>query len=144
MQVNIVSENQTTNKHIYFQFPHNEIHFAQTTKIISKKEGYKTMVLNHFITEQFIPMNFDLEQNYPNPFNGKTFIKYHVPHKSKVTIMVFNCDGFILEKVIKKEHNPGVYEVEIFLDGLPEGTYFYQMITDKYTETRSMELIKMN
>ena len=139
-----MSEKQTINKHTYFQFPHKEIHSMQTTKIIRKKEGYKTMVLNHFITEKFIPMNFDLEQNYPNPFNGNTFIKYHVPHKSKVTIMVFNCDGFILEKVIKKEHNPGVYEVEIFLDGLPEGTYFYQMITNKYTETRSMELIKMN
>ena len=139
-----MSEKQTTNKHNYPQIPYREMFSAKPTKIVCKKEGHITMVLNQSIMERYIPLKFDLEQNYPNPFNGKTSIKYHVPHKSKVTIMVFNCDGFILEKVIKKEHNPGIYEVEIFLDGLPEGTYFYQMITEKYTETRSMELIKMN
>ena len=115
-----------------------------TNNSVFDKERNNTMVLNQSVTEQFIPINFDLEQNYPNPFNGKTKIKYHVPHKTKVTIIVFNCDGFILEKVITNGHKPGVYEVEICLDGLPEGVYFYQMITDKYTETRSMELIKMN
>jgi len=35
-----------------------------------------------------------------------------------------------------------MYEVQLALDELPEGTYFYQLITDKFTETRSMELIK--
>ena len=102
------------------------------------------MVMNHSIMEQYIPLNFDLEQNHPNPFHGKTSIKYYVPYKSKVIIMVFNCDGFILEKIVTQEHNAGVYDVEICLDGLPEGTYFYQMITDKFTETRSMELVKVN
>ena len=135
-------ENQASHKDNYLQFLHKEIHSNKNNKPVFDKEGYKTMVLNHSFMEQYIPLNFDLEQNYPNPFNGKTFIKYHVPCKSKVTIMVFNCDGFILEKVVKKEHDPGVYEVEIFLGGLPEGTYFYQMITDKFTETRSMELFK--
>ena len=139
-----MSEKQTTNKDNYLQIPLSEIYSAQPTKIFRKKEGHIAMVLNQSIMERYIPLSFDLEQNYPNPFNGKTIIKYHVPQKSKVTLMVFNCDGFILEKLIKKEHDPGVYEVEIFLEGLPEGTYFYQMITDKYTETRSMELIKMN
>jgi hypothetical protein len=98
--------------------------------------------MNHSVVEQYIPLKFNLEQNYPNPFNGKTKIKYYVPFKTKLVLMVFNSDGFILEKVITKEHNAGVYEFEVCLDKLPGGIYFYQLITDKFTETRCMELIK--
>jgi len=139
-----VLEKQTSHKHNYLRFLNNEIHSAQKTKHIGIKEGYKIMVLNQSVMEQYIPLGFNLKQNRPNPFNGKTCIKYYVPYKSKVIIMVFNCDGFILEKVVTQEHNAGVYELEICLDGLPEGVYFYQLIADSYTETRSMELIKMN
>lgn len=135
---------QTAHKHSYLKFLNNEIHSTQKTKHSVMKEGYKIMVLNQSIMEKYIPVSFNLEQNHPNPFNGKTSIKYYVPYKSKVIIIVFNCDGFILEKVITQEHNAGVYELEICLDGLPEGVYFYQLIADRYTETRSMELIKMN
>ena len=98
------------------------------------------MVLNHSVMEQYVPIKFNLEQNYPNPFNGRTKIKYNVPYKTKVVIMVFNSDGRILEKVINKEQKAGVYEVEVCLDKLPDGIYFYQIITNKFTETRYMEL----
>jgi hypothetical protein len=137
-----VLEKQTSNSNNYLNFLHKEIHFNQNIKSVQEKEGSNVMVMNHSVVEQYIPLKFNLEQNYPNPFNGKTKIKYYVPFKTKLVLMVFNSDGFILEKVITKEHNAGVYEFEVCLDKLPGGIYFYQLITDKFTETRCMELIK--
>ena len=100
------------------------------------------MVMNHSIRGHYIPPTFRLEQNNPNPFYRKTTIRYHIPHRTKVIIMVFNSDGYILEKYITKDQNAGVYKMDIIFDELPAGTYFYQMITDKFTETRSMDLQK--
>lgn len=137
-------ENQVSHKENYLQFLHKGIHSDKNNNSVFDKERNNIMVLNQSVIEQYIPVKFNLEQNCPNPFKGKTKIKYYVPYKTKVIIIVFNSYGFILEKMITNGHKAGVYEMEICLDGLPEGVYFYQLITDEYTETRSMELIKMN
>jgi hypothetical protein len=137
-----VLEKQTSNNNNYLNFLHRKIQFTQNTKPVRDKEGFDVMVLNHSVKEPYIPLKFNLEQNYPNPFNGKAKIKYYVPYKTKVVIMVFNSEGYILEKVIKKDHDAGVHEVEVCLNKLPAGVYFYQLITDKFTETRCMELNK--
>ena len=71
---------------------------------------------------------FQLNQNEPNPFKEKTSIRYCVPYKTKVIIIVINSEGDVVEKLISKDHDIGMYEVEFFADGLAEGTYFYQII----------------
>ena len=94
------------------------------------------------VENQKIPLEFCLIQNYPNPFKRKTIIKYGIPYKSKVILIVHNSLGEIIEKLICKEQDAGLYEVEFFADGLPEGTYFYQLITNEYSTTRNMKIIR--
>ena len=92
--------------------------------------------------DEVTPHEFCLKQNQPNPFREKTTIKYCVSYKSKVIIIVINSEGDVVEKLISKELDAGMYEIEFFADGLAEGTYFYQLIAGKYSETKKMELIR--
>jgi Secretion system C-terminal sorting domain len=93
-------------------------------------------------TEKFYPLEFFLKPNEPNPFADKTKIKYCVAYKTKVTLMVLDNDGNVVEKLISKEQDAGVYEIEFIADGLAEGIYYYQIIAGNYSSTKKMELNK--
>ncbi len=135
-------ENQASHKNYNLQFLTKEIYSAEPTKIIRKKEGYKTMVLNHSITEQYIPLNFNLEQNNPNPFKELTIIKYSLPYQSKVTVVITNSYGKVMDKLISSTQEAGTYELKFSADGLPRGTYFCHIVADKFSDSREMELTK--
>jgi hypothetical protein len=107
----------------------------------ANKEVKNLTLITSCAESQDIPLEFCLNQNHPNPFKKKTIIKYGIPYKTKVILIVHNSLGNILEKLISKEQNAGVYEVEFTADGLPEGTYFYQLITDKFATTKHMKLL---
>ena len=85
---------------------------------------------------------FYLEQNNPNPFKKLTIIKFNLPYKTKVTLLVTNSYGKVVDKLISCVHDPGTYEFEFFADGLPEGTYFCHLVAVRFSDTREMELTK--
>ncbi len=92
--------------------------------------------------KNIIPSGFCLEQNNPNPFNKLTTIKFNLPCQAKVTIVITNSYGRVVDKLISSAHNAGSYELEFFGDGLPKGTYFCHVVADKFSESREMELTK--
>ena len=55
------------------------------------------------ITKDPTPISeeFDLGQNYPNPFSEKTTIKFSIPRKSTVNILVYDPYGKIVETLLK-------------------------------------------
>ena len=85
---------------------------------------------------------FYLEQNNPNPFNSNTLIKYNLPLKSKVTIVITNTYGKVVDKLISDTQEAGSYEINFSANGLPRGTYFYHVVADRYCDSREMELTK--
>lgn len=98
-----------------------------------------TLITNSF-KNQFIPSEFGLMQNYPNPFKEKTNIIYQVPYKTKIVLIVLNSEGEVVEKLISREQEAGVHSVQFRADGLPAGTYFYQLIAEKFFDVKKMEL----
>ncbi|MFZ1322554.1 MAG: T9SS type A sorting domain-containing protein [Ignavibacteria bacterium] len=81
--------------------------------------------------------------NFPNPFNPETKIKFEIPTKSKVKIIIFNILGKKLKTLLNMDLFSGVHE--IILDGadLNSGTYVYSLfINDKFIKARKMQLIK--
>ena len=85
---------------------------------------------------------FYLEQNNPNPFNGKTCIHFGLPYKAKVSIIVTDSFGRVVDKMIANFYEAGNYKLDFLADGLPKGSYFYHVIADIFSESREMELTK--
>jgi len=88
------------------------------------------------------PSGFYLEQNDPNPFQKLTTIKFCLPCQSKVTVLITNSYGKVVDKLISTVQNAGIYKFEFIADGLPKGTYYCHVVADNYSESREMELIK--
>jgi len=83
-----------------------------------------------------------MEQNDPNPFNGMTTIKFCLSNQSKVTILITNSYGKVVDKLISNLLNPGNYKLDFVADGLSKGTYFCHVVADNYSYSQEMELVK--
>lgn len=89
-----------------------------------------------------IPDKFDLRQNYPNPFNPATVIEFDVPKSSYVKLFVYDVIGRESAVLVNEYLKPGSYKTEWIASSYSSGIYFYKMITDGFTETKKMVLIK--
>lgn len=91
-----------------------------------------------------LPTDFKLEQNYPNPFNPETIIEYSVASLSYVSIKVYDVLGRDIATLVNEFKQPGNYNTQFSIHNskLNTGIYFYQLKTDKFSETKKMLLIK--
>ena len=94
------------------------------------------------LTHKSFSAGFYIEQNQPNPFNKLTSIRFGLPHKAKVSIIVTNSFGRVVDKLIASSYEAGIYRLDFLADGLPKGTYFYHIIADKFSDSIEMELTK--
>ena len=90
-----------------------------------------------------VPDRFTLSQNYPNPFNPITKIRYQVPRKEHISLMVFNMMGQHVATLVDEETEPGYYTAE--WDGrdfsgreASTGIYVYRLLSSDQTITKRM------
>jgi photosystem II stability/assembly factor-like uncharacterized protein len=98
---------------------------------------------------EIIPAKYSLSQNYPNPFNPSTNIKYQITRHSGsstdnkyVTLKVFDILGKEIVTIVNEKQSPGIYEVNWDASQYPSGVYFYRLVTDGFTDTKKMILLK--
>jgi hypothetical protein len=100
-----------------------------------------------------IPESYSLKQNYPNPFNPTTKIKFDVAKFPSfggvpegrggfVTLKVYDVTGREVETLVNETLQPGTYETTFDGSKLNSGVYFYKLITNGFTETKKMLMIK--
>jgi len=96
-----------------------------------------------------IPNNIGLAQNFPNPFNSITIIKYWMPEKTAVQIVIYDITGRVVKMFQKRIQiqEPGFY-ISTW-DGknddghsVPSGVYIYQLITNKKAIAKKLVLEK--
>jgi subtilisin family serine protease len=88
------------------------------------------------------PEDYYLLQNYPNPFNPSTKIRFAIPEKSQVKLVLYDILGRELATILNEELNPGVKEVELNGSDLSSGIYMVRMITNNYQKTIKITLLK--
>ena len=112
-----------------------------------------TELLRHYLSsaDQYVQKP-KLLTNYPNPFNPETWIPYQLAEDADVRVKIYDISGHLV-RTIKVGHKPvGYYltrERAVYWDGRNEGgesissgVYFYTLITDHYTQTRRMVIVK--
>ncbi|MCX6164728.1 MAG: T9SS type A sorting domain-containing protein [Ignavibacteriae bacterium] len=57
-------------------------------------------------------------------------------------MLVYDALGREVETLVNEKQSSGVYEVTFNGSNLSSGIYFYKLITDEYSETKKMLLIK--
>jgi M6 family metalloprotease-like protein len=74
-----------------------------------------------------IPTAFTLRQNFPNPFNPSTTVRYGLPARSAVTLMVFNTLGQQVALLASGEQDAGYHDVKFEATSLSSGVYFCRL-----------------
>jgi photosystem II stability/assembly factor-like uncharacterized protein len=125
----------------------NKVFFInQTTGWASCDNGliYKTTDggLTNIIHENNVPAQYELHQNYPNPFNPITNVKFSIVNSGNVRIVVYDVMGREVQTLVNERMQPGTYETKFDGSSLNSGVYFYKMLTEGYTETKKMLMIK--
>jgi photosystem II stability/assembly factor-like uncharacterized protein len=88
------------------------------------------------------PYHYGLDQNFPNPFNPSTTIRYGLPEKSAVSLIVFNALGQQVALLQNGEQEAGYHEVTFDGSGLSSGVYFYRIQAGDLVETRRLLLLR--
>ena len=89
-----------------------------------------------------ISQGFELYQNYPNPFNPTTKIRFIIQRSTNIRLQVYTIQGKEVARLVNQKLNSGNYEYTFDGGGLPSGVYFYKLITDEYSQTKKMLLLK--
>jgi hypothetical protein len=118
--------------------------FANVTPniIYSLTEGQGLVGANFHGDPPFTPYIFALYQNYPNPFNPVTTIRFTNIKKQNIKLSVYDVSGKLISDLVNSNLGIGSYEIKFDGSNLPSGVYFYKIITDSYTDTKKMILIK--
>lgn len=98
-------------------------------------------------TDFTIPDRFVLDQNYPNPFNSTTTISFSLPHRSRITLKIFDPLGRLVNTLVNSELPAGSFRYQWngqnqFGSAAPTGVYFYQLIAGDFQATNKLILIK--
>ena len=86
--------------------------------------------------------SYKLFQNYPNPFNPETKIDFSIAGQGFVNLKVYNSIGQEVQTLVNKHLSAGNYSVSFSGAGLTTGIYYYTLITDGFSETKKMLLVK--
>ena len=87
-----------------------------------------------------LPIAFKLYQNYPNPFNPSTVISYDLPGESHVRLSVYNMLGELIAILVDGKESAGSQSVEVDVEQLSSGVYFYRLEAHSTDGTREMFL----
>jgi hypothetical protein len=93
------------------------------------------------------PKQTALFANVPNPFNPTTKIAFDLARAGQVKLQIFDVAGHVVKTLVNGATPAGRHELTwTGLDGdgrrVSSGVYFYQLVTDDFSQTRKMALLK--
>ena len=78
---------------------------------------------------------------YPNPCVNSTTIEYQLAEEETVSVVVYDKSGRLVATLVENEfQTKGEYQHSFNMEALPEGVYFYQLLSE--TQQKSGKIIK--
>jgi len=84
-----------------------------------------------------IPRSFAIREA-SNPITGYTIIYYQLPHKSRVSLKIYNVAGRLVKDLVEGEKEAGYYSIKWDVRGIKSGIYFIEFRADNYKYTRKI------
>jgi len=127
-----------------FKFPILVINLTYTETNSYKYVGFvqNLPTVGVHSTNSEIPSSLILHQNFPNPFNPTTYIKFDLPDATYVKLTVYDILGKEVKILFNEFREAGNYTIEFNGSELPSGIYYYRLITEKFSDTKKMLLMK--
>ena len=104
------------------------------------------------LLQGLVPKESALLANYPNPFNPETWIPYQLASASDVRITIYDAHGTLVRQFDLGHQPAGSYQDRnraTYWDGtnalgesVASGIYFYTLITEDFSATRKMLILK--
>lgn len=89
-----------------------------------------------------IPDVYSLDQNFPNPFNPSTLIRYGLPERTRVRLVVYSALGQEVAVVRSGEMEAGYHEERFDARGLASGVYLCRLEAGAYVRIRKLMIIR--
>lgn len=86
--------------------------------------------------------DYKLYNNYPNPFNPSTRIKFDIPVKSNVRMIIYEITGREVAVLVNETLTAGTYYTDWNAGRNESGVYYCLFEAGTYRETKKMILIK--
>ncbi len=118
--------------------------YSEQVNITEKSENNFEFSLNakNSLISNNTPFEFALSQNYPNPFNPNTVISYSVSQDGPVSLKVYNNTGQLVTELVNTNQTAGIYNISFNASSLSSGIYFYTLVSNSFTATKKMILVK--
>ncbi len=100
------------------------------------------------VSEESLPVTFELFQNFPNPFNPETRISFTIPARTAGTVSgftslkIYDVLGREVATLFQERKTPGSYTVAWNGSEYSSGIYFYRLTAQTFSETRKMLLLR--
>lgn len=88
------------------------------------------------------PTSFALHANFPNPFNPSTTVDFELPKRSHVAISVSDVLGREVARLADGMHDAGRHHIHFDAHALSPGSYFLNMRSDNFSQTRVITLLR--
>lgn len=69
--------------------------------------------------------------NYPNPFSYQSKFEYTLPHRSNVSLSIYNTYGQLVNMPVNEIQSTGNHQIELKPNILPAGIYYYRLLIDE-------------
>jgi len=93
------------------------------------------------VNATLIPTEYSLKQNYPNPFNPKTTIVASMAEAGDYELSIYNVNGRKVAS-FSGQSSAGQFEIDWDASEMASGLYFYRLVTENFTDTKKMVLLK--
>jgi hypothetical protein len=81
---------------------------------------------------------YSLSQNFPNPFNPSTTIRFDLPERADVTLIVYNTLGQRVRMLVNAAQDAGLHEVQFDATVVASGMYYYTLQAGSFVQTKKL------
>jgi hypothetical protein len=89
-----------------------------------------------------LPRTFALKPGSPNPFNPVTLLRYELPHRARVLLVVYDLAGRRVATLVDGWRRAGYREVMFDASGLASGVYFVRLTAGQFNAAEKLLLVK--